>query len=146
MPEEVWSRREVSLNHLKVFGCVSYVHIKSIDHSKLDAKVRKCFFIGYGDEQFGYHFWDDQNRKIIRSKNVVFHETTLYKHKSSGITNATDTTSKNLEFISLDILEFTPQDQTINIGILVVLEDGARPSILPIVLRRSTRYIRALDR
>ena len=75
MPEEVWSKREVSLNHLKVFGCVSYVHIKSIDHNKLDAKARKCFFIGYGDEQFGYHFWDDQNRKIIRSRNVVFHET-----------------------------------------------------------------------
>ena len=68
-----WSEKEVSLNHLKVFGCVSYVHIESNDRSKLDAKARKCFFIGYGDEQFGYRFWDDQNRKIIRSRNVVFH-------------------------------------------------------------------------
>ena len=52
--KEIWSRREVSLNHLKVFGCVSYFHIESNDRSKLDAKARKCFFIGYGDEQFGY--------------------------------------------------------------------------------------------
>ena len=77
------------MNHLKVSGCVSYVHIESNDRSKLNAKARKCFFIGYGDEQFGYRFWDDQNRKIIRSRNVVFHETALYKDKSGGSTDAT---------------------------------------------------------
>ena len=94
MPEQVWSRREVSLNHLKVFGCISYVHIKSNDPSKLDAKARKCFFIGYGDKQFGYRFWDDKNQKIIRSRNVVFHEIALYKDKSSGSIDATDIASK----------------------------------------------------
>ena len=75
---------------MKVFGCVSYVHIESNDHSKLDAKDRKCFFIGYGDKQFGYHFCDDQNRKIIRRKNVVFHEIALYKDKSGGSTDTID--------------------------------------------------------
>ena len=83
------------MNHLKVFGCVSYVHIESNDRSKLDAKARKCFFIGYGDEQFGYRFWDDKNRKIIRSRNVVFHEIALYKDKSGGSTDATDIASKS---------------------------------------------------
>ena len=96
MPEEVWSRREVSLNHLKVFGCVSYVHIESNDRSKLNDKARKCFFISYGDEQFGYHFWDDKNQKIIRSRNVVFHEIALYKNKSGDSTNATNIAFKNL--------------------------------------------------
>ena len=56
LPDEVWSERGVSLNHLKVFGCVLYVHIKSNDRSKLDAKARKYFFIGYGDKQLGYLF------------------------------------------------------------------------------------------
>ena len=56
LPEEIWNEREVSLNHLKVFGCVSYVRIESNNRSKLDAKARKCFFIGYENEQFGYHF------------------------------------------------------------------------------------------
>ena len=51
---------------------------------ELDAKVRRCFFIGYEDKQFGYRSWDNQNRKIIRSKNVVFDEKVLYKDKSSG--------------------------------------------------------------
>ena len=74
LTEEIWSGKNVKLAHLKVFGCVSYVHVKSNDCSKLDAKARKCFFIGYGDEQFGYRFWDEQNRKIIRSRNVVFED------------------------------------------------------------------------
>ena len=59
---------------LKVFCCVSYVHIDFVAHSKLDAKSKICFFIGCGDEKFGYRFWDEQNKKIIRSRNVIFNE------------------------------------------------------------------------
>ena len=29
LPEEVWSGKEVKFSHLKVFSCVSYVHIDS---------------------------------------------------------------------------------------------------------------------
>ncbi|KAG6741276.1 hypothetical protein POTOM_054509 [Populus tomentosa] len=54
LPEEVWRGKEVQLSHLKVFGCVSYVHIDSDARNKLDAKSKKCFFIGYGDEEFGF--------------------------------------------------------------------------------------------
>ena len=38
LPKELWSSKEVKFSHLKVFGCVSYVHIDSNAHSKLDAK------------------------------------------------------------------------------------------------------------
>ena len=48
LPEEVWSGREVSLNHLKVFGCVSYVYIESNDRSKLDVKVENVFSLVMG--------------------------------------------------------------------------------------------------
>ena len=74
LPEEVWSGKEVKFSHLKVFDCVSYVHIDSYARSKLDTKFKICFFIGYGNEKFGYRFWDEQNRKIIRSRNVIFNE------------------------------------------------------------------------
>ena len=41
--EEVWSGKEVKFSHLKVFGCVSYVHIDSDACSKLDVKSKICF-------------------------------------------------------------------------------------------------------
>ncbi|RVW24170.1 Retrovirus-related Pol polyprotein from transposon TNT 1-94 [Vitis vinifera] len=43
LPEEVWSGKEVKFSHLKVFGCVSYVHIDSDARSKLDAKSKYVF-------------------------------------------------------------------------------------------------------
>ena len=53
--------------------------------------------------------WHEQNRKIIRSKNVVFDEKVLYKDKSSG--DLEGTVQGKSEFVSLDILKYTPQDQ-----------------------------------
>ncbi len=61
----------MNFTHLKIFGCVSYVHIDSNARSKLDPKSVKCTFIGYVFDEFIYWFWDDQNRKIFRSKNIV---------------------------------------------------------------------------
>jgi hypothetical protein len=82
-PKEVWSGQEVNLSHLKAFCCAPYVYDESNTRSKLDAKSRKCFFIGCGDEAFSYWFWDDQNQKIIKSQNVIFNECAMYKDGSS---------------------------------------------------------------
>ena len=34
-------------------------------------------------KEFGYKFWDDQNKKIIRSKDVIFNEFVMYKDKNT---------------------------------------------------------------
>ena len=52
--EEVWSGNEVILSHLRVFGCMSYVHISDHVRDKLNAKSHKCTFIGYDINEFGY--------------------------------------------------------------------------------------------
>ena len=51
---------------------------------------------------------------------MVFHETTLFKDKFGGSTDTIDIASKNLKFVSVDIFEFTPQDQNVDMGILVI--------------------------
>ncbi|KAE8705011.1 Cytochrome P450 84A1 [Hibiscus syriacus] len=38
IPDEVWSKKEINLSRLRVFGFISYVHIDSAERSKLDAK------------------------------------------------------------------------------------------------------------
>nr|KYP60347.1 Retrovirus-related Pol polyprotein from transposon TNT 1-94 [Cajanus cajan] len=82
LPEEVWSGKKVNLSHLSVFGCVSYVMINYDSRDKLDPKPKGCYFIGYGSDIYDYRFWDDQNMKIIRSRNVTFNENVFYKDKS----------------------------------------------------------------
>nr|CAN62498.1 hypothetical protein VITISV_000081 [Vitis vinifera] len=104
LPEEVWSGKEVKFSHLKVFGCVSYVYFDSDARSKLDAKSKICFFIGYGDEKFGYRFWDKQNRKIIRSRNVIFNEQVMYTDRSTVVSDVIEIDQKKSEFVNLDEL------------------------------------------
>jgi hypothetical protein len=41
---------------LKVFGCVVYDLLDFEAKSKLDPKSRKCIFIGYDTDEFGYQF------------------------------------------------------------------------------------------
>ncbi|GKD59085.1 retrovirus-related pol polyprotein from transposon TNT 1-94 [Tanacetum coccineum] len=61
--EEKWQGKEVSLAHLRVFGCDSYVKVKDVARDKLDAKSMKCTFIGYGSDEMGYRFWDSKSHK-----------------------------------------------------------------------------------
>ena len=100
----------MKFSHLKVFCCVSYVHIDSDVCSKLNAKSKICFFISYGDEKFGYRFWDEQNRKIIKSRNVIFNEQIMYKDRSTAVSDVTEMDQKKFEFVNLDeLIESTTQ-------------------------------------
>ena len=65
---------DVSYSHLKVFGCKAFTHVPKEQCSKLDDKAVCCIFLGYGGAEFGYRLWDPEKRKIIRSRDVVFHE------------------------------------------------------------------------
>jgi transposase InsO family protein len=49
-PEEKYSGRKPDLSHLKVFGCIAYVHVPDELRTKLDPKAEKCVFIGYSLE------------------------------------------------------------------------------------------------
>jgi hypothetical protein len=55
---EVWTGKKPSLEHLRVFGCDSYVHVPKENRSKMDNKVEKCIFIGYKYGMKGYKLWN----------------------------------------------------------------------------------------
>ena len=66
---------------MRTFGCIAYVHVDPEKRDKLDAKAVKCYFIGYSSDLFGYRFWDDKNRNILRHCDVTFDESVLYKDR-----------------------------------------------------------------
>jgi hypothetical protein len=150
IPEEVWSGKEVKLSHLKVFGCVSYVHISDHARSKLDPKSVKCTFIGYGDDDFGYRFWNDQNKKVTRSRDVIFNENVMYKDRDRQ--SPSNSAQSDPVYVELDdipessvaqqVVEssqsegLTPQDNTQRID--TPQSPASTPAHTPI-LRRSSR-------
>ena len=74
VPEKVWTDKEISYNYLKLFECKAFIHVPKEQRMKLDDKAIPCIFIGNGDDEFDYKFWDPEMRKVIRSRDVVFHE------------------------------------------------------------------------
>ena len=74
VPEEVWTGRKAAYDHLKVFGCRAFVHIPNDERAKLDAKTKECIYLGSPRCEFGFRLWDPINRKIVRSRDVIFHE------------------------------------------------------------------------
>ncbi|GAA0166738.1 hypothetical protein LIER_21826 [Lithospermum erythrorhizon] len=74
VPNCVWSCKDVSYDHLRVFEYMAYVHTLKDERSKLDEKSKKRVFVGYGLDEFGYRFFDPVQRKFIRSCDIVFME------------------------------------------------------------------------
>ena len=73
-PEEKFTGKKPDLSHLKVFGCLAYVHIPDELRSKLDPKAEKCTFIGYSLEPKGYRCYNPLTREVRVSRDVVFDE------------------------------------------------------------------------
>ncbi|VFQ96519.1 unnamed protein product [Cuscuta campestris] len=44
------------------------------ERSKLDVKTRQCIFVGYGHDEFGYRLYDPVEKKLVRSRDVIFIE------------------------------------------------------------------------
>ena len=96
-PEKVWSGKDVSYDHLRVFGCKAFVHIPKDERSKLDVKTRQCVFIGYGQDQFGYRFYDPVQKKLLRSRDAVFIEDETIEDIEKAQKNASRSSSSTTD-------------------------------------------------
>jgi hypothetical protein len=74
-PIEVWSGTPADYSQLKVFGCTAYAHI---DNEKLEPRVVKCLFLGYGSGIKGYKLWNPETGKTFMSRSVVFNESVMF--------------------------------------------------------------------
>ena len=50
------------------------------ERSKLDAKTRQCIFIGYGLDEFGCRLYDPIEKKLVRSRDIIFMENQTIEH------------------------------------------------------------------
>ena len=62
------------MSNLRVFGCVSYVHIPDNQRRKLDAKAHKAIFVGYPPGVKGYRLYDLEKKNFVVSRDVQIFE------------------------------------------------------------------------
>ncbi|XP_055800854.1 uncharacterized protein LOC129870209 [Solanum dulcamara] len=55
-------------------------HLNYFPRSKLDAKTRQCIFVGYGIDEFSYRIYDPIEKKLVRSRDIVFMENQTIKN------------------------------------------------------------------
>ena len=73
-PYLLWYGEKPTLKHIRVFGCVVYIHIPDRNHTKLDKKAQKLRFIGYTTTSTNYKVWDEEKRKCYVCHDVIFNE------------------------------------------------------------------------
>ena len=136
--------KEVNLSHLHVFCYLSYVHIDYKARNMLDPKLRTCTFIGYGTDELGYRFWDDQNKKIIRSKNVVFIEKVMYNKRMGTESRSIEAQVAKTGYVELEepseIEDFGDENTLAN---TVLQQEPVTPGF---TIRRSIRVFRPTHR
>jgi hypothetical protein len=61
IPEEARKSKKVNYYVFKTFGCEEFVHIGKENITNLETKSKKCTFIGYDVNDFGYRLWNYEN-------------------------------------------------------------------------------------
>ena len=73
-PDELWTGRKPTVEHLRVFGTEARAHVPKIHRKKLDDKSIRVIFVGYQDESMNYKIYDPVTRKVSESRDVIFLE------------------------------------------------------------------------
>ena len=72
--------------HLRIFGCVCFVHLPSHERHKLSAQSAKCAFMRYSSNHKGFVCYDPASKRFRISRNVIFFENQKFfpSHDSSS--------------------------------------------------------------
>ena len=62
-PYERLFKKKLNVANLKVFRCISFVHVPDNQRKKLEARSRKAMFVGYPDGVKGCQFYDPVSSK-----------------------------------------------------------------------------------
>ncbi len=98
-PYEAWYGVKPNVSHFIPFRCEADVHIPKADRKKLDARSEPCYFVSYCETQKAYRFWSKYSRKIITSRDVVFHEFS----RSSQVGGCSASTIDDGEKVSIEL-------------------------------------------
>lgn len=78
-PFEAWHGIKPSVKHIRVFGCLAFVHVPKEKRLKLDFRATPVIFVGYGASTKQYLVYDPLARALHRSRDVIFREDRWYK-------------------------------------------------------------------
>lgn len=79
-PEELWTGKKPCVKHLRQIGCKAYV-LNKRSKSKWEARSDEYILVGYSNESKAYRLWKPGTNSIVKSRDVRFIESELYKNE-----------------------------------------------------------------
>ena len=73
-PHEAWHKKKPDVSHLRVWGCLAYVHTQKDKRTSFGPHMEKCIFVGYPAGYKGWEFYNPVTRKFIISERAEFDE------------------------------------------------------------------------
>ena len=84
-PYEALKNKKPNVDHLRVFGCVSFAKIEAQHLKKLDDRSKMVVYLGIEPGSKAYRLLDPTNRRITVSRDVVFDESRSWSwNKTDG--------------------------------------------------------------
>jgi hypothetical protein len=83
-PLSFWTNKPVSLAHIRVFGSTCFAIDTSKDRKKSEPRATECKLLGYDIPSKAYRLQMKGFTKIIRSRDVIFHEAHSIDRASIG--------------------------------------------------------------
>jgi len=77
-PYEAWHGKRPSMEHLRVFGCLAFVHIPKEKRKTLDYRATPGILVGYSISNQQYLVYDPLAKALHRSRDVIFREDRRY--------------------------------------------------------------------
>jgi hypothetical protein len=78
-PEEAFTSVNPDIIHLRIFGCLVYIHVPKEKRSKPEPSGKMGTFVGYSETSKAYQIYIPIQRQIEVSRDVTFDEEVSFK-------------------------------------------------------------------
>ena len=83
-PEEVFTGKKPSVDHLRIFGSPVYIHVPKEKRTKLEPSGKKDTFVGYSETSKAYRIYVPGKKHIEVSRDMTLHEESIF-HRSRDL-------------------------------------------------------------
>ncbi|KAK8938897.1 hypothetical protein KSP39_PZI010824 [Platanthera zijinensis] len=96
-PQEVWLGRPVDYSDIHIFGCPVYTLVQDSEKTKLDAKSKRCIYLGRKTGTKGFKLWNPDTKKVEVRRDVIFDEASMLKKSEAQSKEVEETPVTPLE-------------------------------------------------
>jgi hypothetical protein len=77
--EEAFTGSRPDVEHLRIFGCLTFSHVSSEKRTKLDLTAEKGIIVGYSEVSKTYQIYFPTSRRVVLGINVRFEEDRAFR-------------------------------------------------------------------